>query len=159
MWNAVLTTHSITQGISKLGTVSSLTIIKPLHFTHLKRLLYFHSKSNPHPQTIQKHYLRTMSDLKRTSNEAPLKDVIDRWLKAYGLDGKMKELDVINAWSELMGTAVAHRTKEIKIKNGTLYLKMDSSVMRDELSHGKQVIIQRVNERAGYQLINDVWFG
>ncbi len=100
-----------------------------------------------------------MSDLKRTSNEAPLKEVIDRWLKAYRLDGKMKELDVINAWPEMMGTAVAHRTKEISIKNKTLYLKMDSSVMRDELAHGKQVIIQRVNETAGCELITDVWFG
>jgi predicted nucleic acid-binding Zn ribbon protein len=100
-----------------------------------------------------------MSDLKRTSNEAPLKDVIDRWLKAYRLDGKMKELDIINAWPEMMGTAVAHRTKEITIRNGTLYLKMDSSVMRDELAHGKQVIIQRINEAAGFEIINDVWFG
>lgn len=100
-----------------------------------------------------------MSDLKRTSNEAPLKDVIDRWLKAYRLDGKMKELDIINSWPEMMGTAVAHRTKEISIRNGTLYLKLDSSVMRDELSHGKQVIIERLNQKAGYEMINDVWFG
>ena len=100
-----------------------------------------------------------MSDLKRTSNEAPLKDVIDRWLKAYRLDGKMKELDIINAWPEMMGTAVAHRTKEVKIRNKTLYLKIDSSVMRDELAHGKQVIIERVNQKAGSEIINDVWFG
>ena len=100
-----------------------------------------------------------MSDLKRTSNEAPLKEVIDRWLKAYRLDGKMKELEVIKAWPEMMGTAVAHRTKEISIRNKTLYLKMDSSVMRDELSHGKQVIIQRINEAAEFEMINDVWFG
>ena len=100
-----------------------------------------------------------MRDLKRTSNEAPLKDVIDRWLRAYRLDGKMKELDIINAWPEMMGTAVAHRTKEIKIRNKTLYLKMESSVMRDELAHGKQVIIERVNEKAGSEIINNVWFG
>lgn len=100
-----------------------------------------------------------MSDLKRTSNEAPLKDVLDRWLKAYGLDGKMKELDVIEAWPELMGTAVANRTTEIKIKNKKLMLTMGSSVMRDELLHGKSVIIQRVNEHAGFEIINDVWFG
>lgn len=99
-----------------------------------------------------------MSDLKRTSNEAPLKEVIDRWLKAYKLDGKMKEIEVVNAWSELMGTAVAHRTKEISIRNKTLYLKMESSVMRDELAHGKSIIIQRVNEYAGFEIINDIWF-
>lgn len=100
-----------------------------------------------------------MSDLKRTSNEAPLKEVIDRWLKAYGLDGKMKELDVIKAWPELMGTAVAHRTKSIKIRNKTLYVSLESSVMRDELAHGKSVIIQRINEHAGFAIINDVWLG
>lgn len=100
-----------------------------------------------------------MSDLKRTSNEAPLKDVLDRWLKAYGLDGKMKELDVINAWPELMGIAVANRTTEIKIKNKKLMLTMGSSVMRDELLQGKSIIIQRVNEFAGFEIIDDVWFG
>jgi predicted nucleic acid-binding Zn ribbon protein len=100
-----------------------------------------------------------MSDLKRTSNEAPLKEVLDRWLKAYGFDKRIKEMEVISKWPELMGTAVAHRTKEIKIKHKVLYLTMDSAVMRDELAHGKQVIIQRVNEAAGFELINDIWFG
>ena len=100
-----------------------------------------------------------MSDLKRTSNEAPLKDVLERWLKAYGLDGKMKELDVINAWPELMGTAVANRTTEITIKNKKLMLKLGSSVMREELLQGKTIIIQRVNEFSGFEIIDDVWFG
>ena len=100
-----------------------------------------------------------MSDLKRTSNEAPLKEVLDRWLKAYGYDGKMKEMDVIEAWPEMMGIAVSNRTSQIYIKNKKLFLKMDSSVMRDELAHGKEVIIQRVNEKAGFEMINDVWFG
>ena len=100
-----------------------------------------------------------MSDLKRTSNEAPLKEVLDRWLKAYGYDGKMKEMDVLEAWPEMMGTAVANRTPEIYIKNKKLFLKMDSSVMREELSYGKDVIIQRVNEKAGAEIITDVWFG
>jgi hypothetical protein len=36
---------------------------------------------------------------------------------------------------------------------------MDSAVMRDELSYGKQVIIQRINEKAGFDMIRDVWFG
>lgn len=99
------------------------------------------------------------SDLTRTSNEQPLKEVLDRWMKAYGFEDRAKNLEIVQAWPELMGTAVAHRTKEISIRNKTLYLKMDSSVMRDELAHGKQIIIQRVNEFAGKEMINDVWFG
>lgn len=92
-------------------------------------------------------------------NETPLKELVDRWMKAHGFSNKMKELDVIQAWPELMGTAVAHRTKEIKIRNKTLFLTMDSSVMRDELAHGKTVIIQRVNDFAQQEIITDIWFG
>lgn len=99
------------------------------------------------------------SDLKRTSNEQPLKEVLDRWMKAYGFEDRAKKLEIVEAWPDLMGTAVAHRTKEISIRNNILYLKMDSSVMREELAHGKQVIIQRVNEFAGKEIIRDVWFG
>jgi hypothetical protein len=100
-----------------------------------------------------------MDERKRSSKEAPLKDVIEKLMKAYRLDGKMKELDIIDAWPEMMGIAVSNRTKNITIKNKTLFLTMDSAVMRDELLHGKQIIIQRINEKAGCELINDVWFG
>jgi hypothetical protein len=100
-----------------------------------------------------------MDDFKRTSNETPLGEVIEKLLRAYRLDGKMKELDIIAAWPEMMGIAVSNRTKNIQIKNKILYLTMDSSVMRDELSYGKQIIIERINQKAGYQMITDVWFG
>lgn len=100
-----------------------------------------------------------MNEYKRSSNEAPLGDIIEKLMRAYGLDHKMKELDVLSAWPEMMGQAVANRTKDIQIRNGILYLTMDSAVMRDELQHGKQIIIMRVNEKAGMNLIKDVWFG
>jgi hypothetical protein len=31
--------------------------------------------------------------------------------------------------------------------------------MREELQHGKQIIILRVNEKAGFELITDIYFG
>ena len=99
-----------------------------------------------------------MNESKRSSNEMPLKEVIDKLLRAYQLDGKMKEMDVIQSWPELMGVAVANRTKQISIKNKIMYLTMDSSVMREELLHGKQIIIHRINDKAGFEMINDIWF-
>ena len=99
-----------------------------------------------------------MDEVRRTSNETPLGQVIDKLMKAYRLDGKLKELDVLEAWPEMMGIAVANRTKELFIKNKVLHIHLDSSVMRDELAHGKQIIIQRVNEKAGFEMISDIWF-
>ena len=96
---------------------------------------------------------------KRSADSQPLKEVIDRFLKAFSLENKMKEMDVIAAWPELMGSAVAFRTKSIKIHNKILYLEINSSVMREERLNGKEIIITRINEKAGKQLINDVWLG
>ena len=98
------------------------------------------------------------NEKKRSSKEKHLGDVIDKLLKAYNLEDKMKELDLLEAWPDLMGKAVAHRTKSIEIKNQKLLLKIDSSVMREELHIGKQVIIHRVNEFMGKDVIKDVWF-
>jgi len=99
-----------------------------------------------------------MKERDRASKESSLEDVINRLLKAYQLDGRMKEMDVISSWEEMMGKAVAHRTEKISIRNRVLHLKLNSSVMRDELLHGKQVIIERVNQKAGEKMIDDVWF-
>jgi len=100
-----------------------------------------------------------MDERKRTSNQATIGELVDKLMKAYRLDGKLKEMDIIDSWGDMMGIAVANRTKNIVIRNKTLFLTMDSSVMRDELSHGKSIIIKRINEKAGYEIINDVYFG
>lgn len=99
-----------------------------------------------------------MNENKRTSNESTLGDLISKLMRVYQLDGKLKEIDVTSKWEELMGRAVTLRTKKISIRNKILYLEIDSSVMREELQYGKTVIIERVNEYAGFEMIKDVWF-
>ena len=99
-----------------------------------------------------------MRDKERSEKGMGIDQVIDRLLKAYQLDGRMREMDIISAWEEMMGKAVANRTDRLSIHAGVLHIKLNSSVMRDELLHGKQVIIERVNQKAGEELIRDVWF-
>jgi len=88
----------------------------------------------------------------------PMKDVVDKLLRAYQLKGKMNELDVLAHWEEMMGKAVAMRTTGLRIREKILYIELNSSVMRDELVHGKQIILERVNQQAGFRIIEDVWF-
>jgi hypothetical protein len=95
---------------------------------------------------------------KRHTNESTLGEAIERLLKAYRMDGKMREMDIINGWEEMMGKAIALRTTNIYVREGILHLSISSPVMRDELKFGKQVIIERVNQVAGEDFIKDVWF-
>lgn len=99
-----------------------------------------------------------MDERKRSSNESPLSELVDKWLRAYGLDKKMKEVELINGWEDLMGKAVAQRTEQIEIRDKKLILTLKSSVMREELLQEKQALIQKVNTFAGFEMISDIWF-
>lgn len=98
------------------------------------------------------------SKMKRKSNEMPIKEAIDRLLKVYKLDAKMVEMDTIKCWEELMGPAVAKRTREIFINKKVLYLKIDSAPLKEELVMNKTLLVQRINERMGKEVIDDVYF-
>jgi predicted nucleic acid-binding Zn ribbon protein len=100
----------------------------------------------------------TNPDFLRDSDEKPLGQIVGKIMKAYGLEKRMKEMDILKGWPEMMGVAVANRTTNLRINNRILYISMDSAVMREELLNGKQIILQRVNDFAGQKVIDDVWF-
>lgn len=99
-----------------------------------------------------------MSEKKRIKDEQGIEAVINRLLKINNWDDKMIEMEIINSWGEIMGKGVAHRTDSIRFKNDIMYLKLNSSVIRDELQQAKNVIIDKVNQKAGKTLVKDIWF-
>jgi len=98
-----------------------------------------------------------MDESKKRKDTVSMKDAIDSFLKASGLEEKYIEQQVILKWEELVGKPIALRTDSIQIQNKTLILKMNSSVMRDELFHQKSKIIEIINQEAGFEIVNDIF--
>lgn len=94
----------------------------------------------------------------RRTNTEPLKDVIQRFLKIYGGDRKIKEIKLQNSWVKVVGNNVERQTEFIKISKSIFYVKINSSVIKHELLMMKSQIIQRLNEEAGETLINEIVF-
>ena len=63
-----------------------------------------------------------------------------------------------NAFKKVMGAPIAKYTKEVYIKNKRMYVKLTSSVIREELSMGKSKIVNMVNEDIGRVVILDIVF-
>lgn len=85
----------------------------------------------------------------RKPNDATLKEAIQKMLKTYKLTSKLEETTILNAWPELMGTAVANRTTQIYIHQKKLFIRIESSVIKNELMLVKTGILEKLNERAG----------
>ncbi|OFY87392.1 MAG: hypothetical protein A3F72_04105 [Bacteroidetes bacterium RIFCSPLOWO2_12_FULL_35_15] len=91
-------------------------------------------------------------------NEHSLKEVIDKLLKVYKLDDKLAERRLISSWDSVMGEMISKHTKDLYIKNKQLFVTLDSSALRNELSLAKTKIIKMLNDATGQNVINEVIF-
>jgi len=93
--------------------------------------------------------------MKRT-NDQTLKQAIDDMMDSYKLNDKLKEMELISNWEEIVGKAVSNRTTEVYIKNKRLFLKLSSAVLRKELAMSRQKLMDLLNEHAGSVVVNEV---
>jgi predicted nucleic acid-binding Zn ribbon protein len=89
-------------------------------------------------------------------NEHSLKEVIDKLLKVYKLDEKLAERKLIASWDSVMGAMISKHTKDLSIRNKQLFVTLDSSALRNELSLAKTKIVKMLNEASGQEVINEV---
>ncbi|RZK41318.1 MAG: DUF721 domain-containing protein [Pedobacter sp.] len=94
----------------------------------------------------------------RKPNDITLKDAITKMLNVYRLRGKYDETGVVAHWSEIMGTAIANRTTQIYVRQGKLFIRIESSVIKNELLMVRTGIIQKLNEKAGSDVITEIVF-
>ena len=94
----------------------------------------------------------------RRKNTEPLADVIRQYLKVVGADKRLKEIRLKREWENIIGRTIAKRTHILDIKKGVCYLKVNSSVIKHELSMIKSDLIFKLNENAGEQIIFDIKF-
>lgn len=55
-----------------------------------------------------------------------------------------------------MGNGVNTYTRNVILKGSTLYVELGSSVLREELTHGKSKIVKMINEELGREVVKDV---
>jgi len=94
--------------------------------------------------------------MRRTKTER-IEQIINEVIKEYKIGDKLKETRIITAWSQVLGP-LAKPDDELYIKNRTLFAKLSSSVIRNELSMMRSWIVQQLNEKAGENVIKDIVF-
>ena len=95
--------------------------------------------------------------MKRNFESKSLKNVIGNIIdNSNKLNSGLNNIKVQNLWREVMGNNVNSYTNEIVLKKNTLYVNLSSSVLRQELSFGKQKIIDLLNKELGKTIIKKI---
>ncbi len=94
----------------------------------------------------------------RKTNDKFLKEAIEQMLQVYKIKRRYDETGIIAHWPDLVGKYVANRTKEIFISNKKLFLRIESSVVKNELMLMRADIIKKINNEAKETLVDELIF-
>lgn len=92
----------------------------------------------------------------RRSKTISLAEALQDYIREMKLGGKLDEIGVINSWEEIVGKAISSRTSKIYIKDHVLYVHLNSSVVRNELLMLREALKEKLNNKAGSEVIHDI---
>tara|TARA_B100001057_G_C22410811_1_gene779584 strand:+ start:333 stop:608 length:276 start_codon:yes stop_codon:yes gene_type:complete len=87
-----------------------------------------------------------------------LSSVIKKITSNPKLSNKLNNIKVIEIWEGIVGENLIKYIVESKVYKEVLYVKLKSSVMRDEYIYKKSEIISEINNRFGRTIIKDIKF-
>ena len=99
-----------------------------------------------------------VNSYKRLREENSIKDILGLIIKDSNLEVGINDFNVRLAWRNVLGPGIASYTQEVALKRSTLYVKLTSTIVIEELSYGKEKIIAMLNEEVGSAVIKDIVF-
>lgn len=79
-------------------------------------------------------------------------------LKAYRLEDKFKENQLIVLWPDLVGKTISDRTTNIFIRDKKLFVKITSGPVKKELQLNKSKLLALIVEKIGEGVVDDLVF-
>lgn len=95
--------------------------------------------------------------MKRTYPQS-ISEIIQTMFKERNMESTMMMHKALAAWPEIVGPAINRQTVGRRVDAGTIYVRIPSAVVRQELSMHRSYLINALNTAAGAQVINEIKF-
>lgn len=82
----------------------------------------------------------------RKAETVPMKNAVFDLLNAYNLKEKYQEIDLIYCWKKVVGQKIAHLTNLIYKEEKTLFIELESEMIKLELNKASQMLLVKMNE-------------
>lgn len=94
----------------------------------------------------------------KRNNTEQIGDVLRQFLRQQGLETPLNEYRLVDAWKDVVGPVITRYATNLFIKNQVLYVSLSSSVIRQELMMGREMLIRNLNAQVGSQVIVNIVF-
>lgn len=92
----------------------------------------------------------------RKKEAAPLEAAFNDLLKAYRLEDKFKEKQLISSWGEIVGRTISDRTTSVFIKDKKLFVKLSSGPIKKELTLNRTKVLLLIEDKVGKGVVEEL---
>lgn len=85
-------------------------------------------------------------------------ELLPEFLRNEGLETPLQQKRLIDSWDAVVGAPIAAYCGEKFIKYQTLYVKLQNPALRADLTMNRSILVRRLNEQVGAQVIADIRF-
>ena len=86
----------------------------------------------------------------------PLGDLIKAFYEQHRGSEYLDEVKVVESWPKVVGPFIASHTIDFSIKDGRLFVRVDSDALRSELSYSKSLLMKNLNETVGKEIVKEI---
>jgi predicted nucleic acid-binding Zn ribbon protein len=95
----------------------------------------------------------------RPDRASPIADILGKLLPKLGLESRIREQDIQEAWVSIVGDFIAQHSMPDRLVAGTLMIRVIQPSVRYELDRTwKPEIIRKLKERFGDKMIREIKF-
>lgn len=90
-----------------------------------------------------------------TTKAISLTDALVTCLREDGLEQSVLEVQIEEVWPKVMGDVVNQLTRSVEVKEGVLYVRVNSAALKAQLFENRFELVRKLNEAVGAQVIRD----
>ena len=89
-------------------------------------------------------------------------DALIAYLRESGLEQSVLDVQIEEVWPQVMGDVVNRLTRSVEVRDGVLYVRVNSAALKTQLFENRFELVRKLNEAVGAKAIRDCrilgWF-
>lgn len=82
-------------------------------------------------------------------------DAIIQYLRENGLEQSVLDVQIEEVWPQVMGDVVNRLTRSVEVRDGVLYVRVNSAALKTQLFENRFELVRKLNEAVGARAIRD----
>jgi len=87
-----------------------------------------------------------------------IKIILERFLRKENLMKRIEDEEIIFQFKKIIGSNLVKYIDKAKFKDGVIYLKLTSSVLKNEILYEKTKIIEKINTKMRKRKVKEIKF-